>query len=458
MVPFTYNKPKAFVPVQGTPLVYVSLRALVKGAPQIDDFTIITGCFHEYWESKLSELEEICHPRGITLLNNAEYDSTGAADSLQLAVKNLIPACQEIFCGGCSPVRRPIIVSDLEDDGASDEICVVYGDVLFTETVVQKLFDGPSPVIALNRDFRRSKQDFNYNCIELVTLEHGKVSTIGTETSTEFALGEYMGLCLLPLGCITPISNSLPTKASMAQFLQELSNQRAVSAAFFDGNWKEINSYDDLLAAHSDVYFLPNIEARKKYVQNIGHRLLSEANDIKRPLDLVAKEMGLESSVLEKIKDGTMDIDTAQKLLRKFCRQYPVPMASLCVEPDDTLNGVLCTSAEASEASKRVLTRPNRDGDEEEYYEYRDTAMSRLAPFRPEWIQMLRVVHDDDPDNPDVVYNKGHLLLQLTFFVGPVNFYYSKHGTKVCEPMNTGDSNWIAPFVPHSFCQKREFG
>ena len=81
--------------------------------------------------------------------------------------------------------------------------------------------------------------------------------------------------------------------------------------------------------------------------------------------------------------------------------------------------------------------------------------MSRLAPYRPEWIEELRVVDDNDPYNPDVTYNNGHLLFQSTFFIGPVNFYYSDaDGTKQCAVMNTGDSNWIASFVPHSFTSR----
>eukprot|EP01050_Picozoa_sp_SAG11_P012331 SAG11_NODE_1364_length_5109_cov_2.966866_7_plen_80_part_00 len=60
------------------------------------------------------------------------------------------------------------------------------------------------------------------------------------------------------------------------------------------------------------------------------------------------------------------------------------------------------------------------------YYAYRDSAMSRLGPFRPEWIEELRVVSDPDPENPDVGYNNGHLMMQTTFFIGPVNFYYGK--------------------------------
>jgi len=43
-------------------------------------------------------------------------------------------------------------------------------------------------------------------------------------------------------------------------------------------------------------------------------------------------------------------------------------------------------------------------------------------------------------------------MMQATFFVGPVDFYYKdQHGVVHRKEMNTGDSNFISPFVPHSF-------
>jgi len=427
--PFTDGKPKAYIPVQDTPLIVHALKTLKKATPFISDFTIVTGCFHEFWEDHLHELKEEVAPIGVTLLNNPAHDTTGPAKSLQFVISSW---------------------------GAStyDRVCVVYGDILFTELVVQRLFDVPVPAIAVDREFRRSKPMFGDDCIEFVTLNEDRVATIGTKANKEVAFGEYIGICLL---CKETLTNFtwIRDDTTMAEFLQDVARNFKMSAVSFVGNWKEVNTYDDLIAAHADIYFLPNESARKKYVADIGRRLLSEANNIKRPLELVAYEMGLEDTVLPSIVDGTMNVDTAQQLLSRVSRHYPVAMENLWVEPEDTYHGTLMMSSNASEASSRVLTRPNAQGVEEEYYEYRDTAMSRLAPFRPEYIKMLRVVHDDDPCNPNVVYNKGHLLLQVTFFVGPVNFYYIKpNGEKVCERMNTGDSNWIASFVPHTFTRR----
>ena len=111
-------------------------------------------------------------------------------------------------------------------------------------------------------------------------------------------------------------------------------------------------------------------------------------------------------------------------------------------------------TAEESMASSRVFSRPDRAARRTPYYEYRDTACSRTAPFRPEWIRQLRVVADSDPLNPDVAFNKGHFLHQTTLFIGPVNFYWEVNGKRHVMELNTGDSNYITPFWPHSFASR----
>jgi methylphosphonate synthase len=93
------------------------------------------------------------------------------------------------------------------------------------------------------------------------------------------------------------------------------------------------------------------------------------------------------------------------------------------------------------------------------YYIYRDCAMSRLSPFRPEEIHQLRHVTDDDASNPAVVYNNGHLAMQSTLFLGPVNFYYeTTDGEQFCVEANAGDSNFISPFIKHSFTSREGDG
>ena len=92
-----------------------------------------------------------------------------------------------------------------------------------------------------------------------------------------------------------------------------------------------------------------------------------------------------------------------------------------------------------------------------DYYEYRDTAMSSLSQFRPEWIKELCVVDDNDPENEAVQWNNGHFLHQFTYFVGPGELLLPRERmvTKQVAVMDTGDSMYISPFVPHSFASRR---
>jgi methylphosphonate synthase len=82
--------------------------------------------------------------------------------------------------------------------------------------------------------------------------------------------------------------------------------------------------------------------------------------------------------------------------------------------------------------------------------------MSSVGPFRPEWIEELCVVDDNERDNKQVQWNNGHFMHQFTYFIGDVNFYYiDENGGKKVAVMNTGDSNYITPFTPHSFATRK---
>ena len=82
--------------------------------------------------------------------------------------------------------------------------------------------------------------------------------------------------------------------------------------------------------------------------------------------------------------------------------------------------------------------------------------MSSISLFRPEWIEELCVVDDNDPNNPAVQWNNGHFQHQVTYFIGDVNFYYvGEDGEKKVAIMNTGDSNYGTPFRPHTFATRK---
>ena len=192
------------------------------------------------------------------------------------------------------------------------------------------------------------------------------------------------------------------------------------------------------------------------HLERLGRRILAEANDLKRTPEALANDLGYELSVIESVINGTADLELVQTVLSRMCVKYPISLINLWIEQDDTVHGVKIFRAKDSINSSRIFSRKNRFYKEADYYEYRDTVMSRTAAFKPEWIQPIRVVEDNAPDNPDVAYNKGHFMHQCTFFIGEVNFYWETNGTKHCVEMNTGDSNYITPFVPHSFTSRNE--
>ena len=157
---------------------------------------------------------------------------------------------------------------------------------------------------------------------------------------------------------------------------------------------------------------------------------------------------------VEKVLSGEGTPELGRDLLFQMAAYYPISLRDLWVETDDTEDGIAIMTAAESKATARIFDRSNRSGTMSPYYEYRDTAMSKFAPYRPEWIKELRKVNDCNPSNPDIAFNNGHILHQLTFFVGEVNFYWKVNGKTHSQEMNTGDSALITPFVPHSFATR----
>lgn len=168
-------------------------------------------------------------------------------------------------------------------------------------------------------------------------------------------------------------------------------------------------------------------------------------NDLKRRPEDAARDLGVAREQIDRCLSG--DLAIPMDLVEKAVAVWPVSPRDFFLLEDDCPTGVKIMRSAASEASARVMARGGND-----YYEYRDTAMSSVAAFRPEWILELCVVEDNDPENPKVQWNNGHFLHQFTYFVGPVNFYYRDvDGSKKVALMNTGDSMYISPFVPHTF-------
>jgi transcriptional regulator with XRE-family HTH domain len=190
-----------------------------------------------------------------------------------------------------------------------------------------------------------------------------------------------------------------------------------------------------------------NTADQSAYAARAAALLRAAANDLKRNDVAAEADLGLPPGSFAEHTAGKRPI--TWDLIDRVTRAWPLNERDLLPIHDDTSDGLRIVRAAESAASSRLIERGGAP-----YYEYRDTAMSRLASYRPEWIKMLRVVEDDDPDNPAVNWNVGHLLYQFTYFVGPVNYYFRAGSQSFCVPMNTGDSVWGLPFAPHSFTSR----
>jgi len=180
-----------------------------------------------------------------------------------------------------------------------------------------------------------------------------------------------------------------------------------------------------------------------------GNNFRGILNDLKRRPEDAAKELGISLEQINNIIQGKQEI--SYDIVKKAITIWSVNERDFFIIKNDCPLGVKLMTAEESKKSSRIMNRAGKP-----YYEYRDTAMSSVAPFRPEWIMELCYVEDNSPVNLHAQWNSGHFMHQFTYFIGEVNFYYiGKDGEKKIAIMNTGDSMYIAPFVPHTFTTRQ---
>jgi len=186
--------------------------------------------------------------------------------------------------------------------------------------------------------------------------------------------------------------------------------------------------------------------------KRIGSNFLGILNDIKRRPSDAAKELEISNEEIQNIINGKIRLSS--EIISKATKIWPVNARDFYIMHDDCPNGLKIMRCEDSVKSSRIMHRAGKP-----YYEYRDTAMSSVGPFRPEWIEQLCIVDDNEPNNRQVQWNNGHFMHQFTYFIGDVNFYYiDENGEKKVSIMNTGDSNYITPFIPHSFATRKGAG
>ena len=191
-------------------------------------------------------------------------------------------------------------------------------------------------------------------------------------------------------------------------------------------------------------------KSQSKELIKSGQNFLGILNDLKRRPEDAATELGISLEEITQIIDGKKIL--SQEIIEKAVKIWPLNVSDFYIIYDDTPTGVKLMSAEESKMSSRIMNRAGKP-----YYEYRDTVMSSVAPFRPEWIMELCQVDDNNSENTDAKWNNGHFMHQFTYFIGDVNFYYlDEDNKKQVSVMKTGDSMYISPFVPHTFTSRNK--
>ena len=190
-------------------------------------------------------------------------------------------------------------------------------------------------------------------------------------------------------------------------------------------------------------------DAKNSELIRFGHYFLGLINDLKRRPEDAAKELNISVEDIMDIIEGRKEISS--EIIARAKKIWPVNSRDFFLIEDDCPNGIKIMRAEDSAKSSRIMERGGAP-----YYEYRDTAVSSVGLFRPEWIEELCEVEDNDPNNTAVQWNKGHFMHQFTYFIGDVNYYYrGPDGQKKVVVMNTGDSVYGTPFRPHSFATRK---
>ena len=180
-----------------------------------------------------------------------------------------------------------------------------------------------------------------------------------------------------------------------------------------------------------------------------GINFLGILNDLKRRPEDAAKELGVSLEEILSVIKGEKEL--SHDIIKRAAEIWSVNISDFYLIHDDSPNGVKIMRAEESQKSSRVMDRGGST-----YYEYRDTAMSSISLFRPEWIEELCIVDDNEPNNPTVQWNDGHFMHQFTYFIGDVNYYWEESdGRKKVAVMNTGDSMYGTPFRPHTFATRK---
>ncbi|NEQ26308.1 MAG: NTP transferase domain-containing protein, partial [Microcoleus sp. SIO2G3] len=224
----TQDKPKVMLPLGGKPLLRHLVDKFKKLA--INDITVVAGY----------KAETIDVP-GTKVIRNPEYETTGELASLACSQANF-----------------------------SDDMLVVYGDLLFRSYILRDLLECPGEIVAVVDSAMNSKSisgspDYAYCSIaDDLSLFGQDVNLLhiskATQTESGQACGRWIGLLRFQgkgRQWLDEALDELQTKPDFNNLgIPELCNYlikqgKPIKVIYIRGNWLDINSLDDLdLAFH----------------------------------------------------------------------------------------------------------------------------------------------------------------------------------------------------------------
>lgn len=236
--PHTADRPKCMVEVAGKPMLHHQLDAFERAG--IDDVVVIGGY----------KKRGIVAP-GARVVANAEY-----------ATNNIL---MSLFCAG------PHLVGD---------VIVSYGDIVYAPEIIEALTESHAPgtlvVDRAWRDIYEGRSDHPVEQAELCELaSNGAVTRVGKKVGPEKAFGEFIGLCKLTAPLVSKLwalylealvggddkpYGDAPTlrKAYLTDILNHAAAQGELMGVLtIQGEWREIDTVQDLERARAGLEFLP---------------------------------------------------------------------------------------------------------------------------------------------------------------------------------------------------------
>lgn len=219
----TQDKPKVMLPIGGKPLLRLLVDKFKKLA--INDITVVAGF-----------KAETIDVQGTKVIRNVEYETTGELTSL-----------------ACASAKF------------SDDMLIVYGDLLFRSYILRDLLDCPGEIVAVVDSVMNNKSvsgspDYAYCSIaDDLSIFGQDVNLLHISKTRETELKKYSGRWIGMLRLRSQgkqwVSEALNELQKQPEFnnmgIPELCNYliqqgKPIKVLYIRGNWLDVNSLDDL--------------------------------------------------------------------------------------------------------------------------------------------------------------------------------------------------------------------